>query len=120
MAEARRGPRVRVPSAPPIHVSPRSPSDGVRACLRRVFRHLESRLAVLMDGRPWTWVHGQNTANDTSSRPGLVGLMTGDSSSSSDQFSAVLRTARRLFLKHRPIPRSLSPPGARRRTAVPE
>jgi len=28
--------------------------------------------AVLVDERPWTWVHGQNTDNDTSSRPGFV------------------------------------------------
>lgn len=32
--------RVQVPSAPPTHVNPRSPSDGLRAFLRRVFRHL--------------------------------------------------------------------------------
>lgn len=31
--------RVRVPSDPPIHVNPRSPSNGSRARLRRVFRH---------------------------------------------------------------------------------
>jgi len=65
--------RVRVPSAPPIPVNPRSPSNGRRAFLRRVFRPLGSRPAIPIDERPWTWVHGQDTDNDTSKRPGLVG-----------------------------------------------
>jgi hypothetical protein len=73
--------RVRVPSTPPIHVNPCSPSEMVRRGFRpfsAVFSAtLGFRPAVLMDERPWTWVHGQNTDKDTSSLPGLGRRLTG-------------------------------------------
>ena len=69
--------RVRVPSAPPTHVYPCSPSEMVRRGFRPFSAVLcaipGSRQTVLMDRRPWTWVHGQNTDNDTSSQPGPDG-----------------------------------------------
>jgi len=53
---------------------------GPRAFVRRVFRHLGGPPAFLIDERPWTWVHGQNTEKDTSSRAGLAVQPMGGSS----------------------------------------
>jgi len=46
--------------------SMRDGSKGLPAFLRRVFRHLRASPVVLVDERPWTWVHGQNTDKGTS------------------------------------------------------
>ncbi len=60
-------------SSPVGPANPRQPtqsirdgSKGLRSFLHRVFRHLGTSPAFLIDRRPWTWVHGQNTDNDTS------------------------------------------------------
>jgi hypothetical protein len=53
-----------------------------------------SRLAFLIDRRPRTWVHGQNTDNDTTSRPGLAGPETGWNGYHREMRATMLQAAR--------------------------